>query len=680
VTRRKPPRPAQAAAAKAADARKDHEKTGREKAARPGARGWRRVLGRAAALAAIWGTVAGLFAFVYFAWDLPDIHRVTQAERRPAVTMLAADGTQFARYGDLHGDLVEVRDLPPHLVEAVLATEDRRFYYHFGIDPIGLARAVWVNWREGRVVQGGSTITQQLAKNLFLTPDRTLRRKVQEAMLAVWLEATYGKDQILAAYLNRVYLGAGTYGVEAAAETYFGKSATEVNLREAAILAGLLKAPSRFSPASNPRLAMERAEVVLQAMLDAGHVSAAEIEAIRNAPPTPRRKPDGEGWRYYADHVGEQVRAILGPEHGDVVVRTTLDGAVQQAAERRLSAALAGPGAQANAGQGAVVVMGHDGAVRALVGGGDYGESQFNRATAALRQPGSAFKPFLFLAAVEAGMNADTLVDAAPIRIGSWRPENFESGHTGVMTLRDALAHSVNTAAVRLADQVGVERMRDAARRLGIERPLGQDLSLALGTSELTPLELTGAYAALANGGRAVHPYSVVEIRDPEGRLLYRREASPAGPAASPGAVAEVNRMMMAVMEYGTGKGARLDRMAAGKSGTSQDHRDAWFVGFTGDLVAGVWLGNDDNAPMKRVTGGGLPARVWREVMTDAHQGRPPRPLPAVDAPAPAVARAREPARAIPVVDRFTSFLERLTGGSIQVTGPGDPHPTDPSR
>ncbi|WP_328702939.1 transglycosylase domain-containing protein [Arenibaculum pallidiluteum] len=621
---------------------------------------WGRLAARGAALTAIWGAVAALFLLIFFAWDLPDVRQVTQAERRPSIAMLAADGTQFARYGDMHGKLVQVGELPPHLIEAVIATEDRRFYYHFGIDPIGLARAAWTNWRAGQVLQGGSTITQQLAKNLFLSPDRTLKRKVQEAMLAVWLEATYSKDEILGAYLNRVYLGSGTYGVEAAAQTYFGKSATEVNLQEAAIIAGLLKAPSRFSPAANPHLARERAGVVLAAMLDAGYVSEAEVEAIRNAPPTPRRKPGGDGWRYFADHVAEQVRGILGPEHGDVQVQTTLDPGVQRAAERRLTAMLSGPAAQAKASQAAVVVLGLDGAVRAMVGGGDYDESQFNRATVALRQPGSSFKPFLFLAAVEAGMTADTMVDASPVRIGTWRPENFEPGYNGTMTLRDALAHSVNTAAVRLIDQVGVDRMRDTARRMGIEHPLGRDLSLALGTSEVSLLELSGAYAAFANGGRAAPPFALTEIRDGAGRVLYRRTAGPATVAADPGAVGEVTRMMMAVLEYGTGKAARLDRMAAGKTGTSQDHRDAWFVGFTGDMVAGVWLGNDDNAPMRRVTGGGLPARLWREVMTDAHQGRPPRPLPGLDS-APMVVQVQE--RVAPVVDGFQSFIERLIGG-----------------
>ncbi|HSK40703.1 MAG TPA: transglycosylase domain-containing protein, partial [Arenibaculum sp.] len=379
-----------------------------------------------------------LGAGAWFAYGLPAISEVEAPQRRPAITMLAADGTQFARYGDLHGATVNAADLPRHLVEAVIATEDRRFFSHFGIDPIGLARATYVNLREGRVVQGGSTITQQLAKNLFLTPERTFTRKVQEAMLALWLEYTYTKNQILTAYLNRVYLGAGTYGVEAAARTYFGKPAQEVNLRESAVLAGLLKAPSRFSPTRNPRMAAERAQVVLAAMVDAGYLAAEELEALRRQPPVPRRKPGNDAWRYFADWVAEQVEDFIGAEHPDVVVRTTLDLDLQRGAERRVEALVTGPGTQAGAGQAAVVTLAPDGAVRALIGGTDYAESQFNRATQALRQPGSAFKPFVFLAAVETGLSADSLVDDRPVRVGGWQPANFEPGSHGMIPLRDA--------------------------------------------------------------------------------------------------------------------------------------------------------------------------------------------------------------------------------------------------
>ncbi|WP_246148583.1 transglycosylase domain-containing protein [Skermanella pratensis] len=642
-----------------------------------------RVLGSWAVVGAIWAAVAGASVVAYFAYDLPDVSQVAQAERRPAVTVLAADGSTIERYGDIHGTTINAADLPPHLIHAVLATEDRRFFSHFGIDPIGLARAAFVNFQAGRVVQGGSTITQQLAKNLFLTPDRTMGRKIQEAILAIWLERTYSKNQILTAYLNRVYLGAGTYGVDAAAQTYFNKPATGINLREAAILAGLLKAPSRYSPAANPDRAAERAEVVIAAMLDAGYITQADIQAMRAAPPMPRRKPEGDGDRYFADWVADQIVGFIGKEHDDITVHTTMDRRLQRAAERRLEASLSGAGLAARAEQGALVALSPDGAVRALIGGSSYGESQFNRATQALRQPGSAFKPLVFLAALENGMTADSLVDDAPIRIDGWQPANFEKGFHGPMPLRDALAHSVNTAAIRVLDRTGVEPVGTLARRLGITSPMGKDLSLALGTSEVTLLELAGAYTAFANGGRAVWPYAVTRIEDRAGRLLYQRRGSAgATPVIDPADLAELNRMLMAVIEYGTGKSAKLGRMAAGKTGTSQEYRDAWFVGFTADYVAGVWLGNDDNEPMKRVTGGGLPARIWRDFMVDAHQGLPPREIPGLDyappqASAPMlVADDRDPGSAgdpsdpfsgplsdVPLLGQFQRLIRNLTGG-----------------
>ncbi|WP_063833565.1 transglycosylase domain-containing protein [Skermanella stibiiresistens] len=649
------------------------------------------MLGGWAAVGVIWVCVAVAAVVAWYAYDLPDVSQVAQAERRPAVTVLAADGATIQRYGDIHGTTVNAADLPPNLIHAVVATEDRRFFSHFGIDPIGLLRAAFVNFQAGRVVQGGSTITQQLAKNLFLTPDRTMGRKVQEAILAIWLERTYSKNQILTAYLNRVYLGAGTYGVDAASQTYFNKPATQVNLREAAILAGLLKAPSRYSPTTSPERAAERADVVLSAMVDAGYITPDDIKTMRAAPPTPRRKPEGDGDRYFADWVADQVVGFIGKEHDDITVHTTMDRRLQRAAERRLAATLSGAAVAAGAEQGAVVALSPDGAVRALIGGSSYDDSQFNRATQALRQPGSAFKPIVFLAALEAGMTADTLVDDAPIQIKGWRPANFEKGFRGPMPLRDALAHSVNTAAIRVLERTGIDPVRSVARRLGITSPVAKDLSVALGTSEVTLLELAGAYTAFANGGRAVWPYAVTRIEDRAGRVLYQRRGSAgATPVIDPTNLAELNRMLMAVMEYGTGKSAKLDRMAAGKTGTSQDYRDAWFMGFTADYVAGVWLGNDDNQPMKRVTGGGLPARVWRDFMTDAHMGLPARDIPglnhaprrpsgpmlvaddpdagseAVPPPGPA-----GPLSDVPLLNQFQRLIQNLTGSDkVEYTYP----------
>ena len=582
---------------------------------------------------AIWSVIIVAGVLAYYATDLPDIRESAVLKRRPAITVLAADGTTIARYGDIQGEYVKVKDLPPHLVNAVLAIEDRRFYSHFGIDPIGLARAALTNWRADTVVQGGSTITQQLAKNLFLTPERTLKRKIQEAMLALWLEQRYSKDEILAAYLNSAYLGAGTYGVDAAAHTYFGKPAAQVDLREAAILAGLLKAPTRYSPIKRRDRAIERAEVVLAAMQDGGFITEADMAAANAARPVPRRKPGtADSVRYFTDWVVDQVDDFIGAVDRDLVVTTTLTMPLQRAAEARVAALFANPAAaKANIGQAALTSLRHDGAVAAMVGGRDYAASQFNRATQALRQPGSAFKPFVYLAALESGLTPASMVEDAPIRIRDWTPENFDGRFRGWMTLRDALVQSINTASIRILDQVGVDRVHSVAHRLGITSPLGRELSLALGTSEVTPIELATAFATLGNGGNIVMPYGIREIRERDGAVLYTRQGGGAGRAVDPAVLAELTDMMVGVVREGTGRGAALDRPAAGKTGTSQQHRDAWFAGFTADFATVVWVGNDDNTPMNKVTGGSFPATVWRQYMTDAHQGLPSRPLPGLD-------------------------------------------------
>ncbi|HYF86053.1 penicillin-binding protein 1A [Azospirillum sp.] len=630
--------------------------------------GWGRRLVQGGLVAAIWCGIALGMVLAWFALDLPDISKVAQFERRASITVLAADGTEFARFGDLHGTTLSVRDLPPHLVDAVLAIEDRRFYGHFGIDPLGLARAVYVNWRSGRAVQGGSTITQQLAKNLFLTPEKSLKRKIQEAMLALWLESRFTKDQILTAYLNRVYLGAGTFGVDAAARTYFGKPATEVDVRESAVLAGLLKAPSRYAPSSNPDESAERARVVMAAMLDAGYLTQAQYEAARAAKPSPKRKPGGDG-RYFADWVTDLVSGFAGPDHGDVIVRTTLDLKMQRAAEQRMEALLAGPGAAANVRQGALVAMSPDGAVRALVGGRDYDSSEFNRATQAMRQPGSAFKPFVYLAALEAGWSPDSAIEDAPVQLGTWSPGNYDGKYRGTVTLAAALAHSSNTATARLIDRVGTDRVRRIASNLGIASPLTRDLSLALGTSEVTPLELVRAYAGIANRGAPVWAYAITEIKSRDGIVLYRRQGGGGGAVVDPAHAVQLTQMMGGVLDYGTGRSARLNRPAAAKSGTTQDYHDAWFVGFTADLVAGVWLGNDNNDAMKKVTGGSLPAKLWRDFMMDAHAGKPARPLPGLDgAPAWSPPPGAVPQGGVPVASAeprsggIGSLIEKIAG------------------
>ena len=591
----------------------------------------RSVLGRALkwlAVAAVWAAVGALGLVARYAYDLPDVSRLGERQRTPSVTLIAADGSTITRFGDLYGAPVGADELPAHLKQAVLATEDRRFYRHFGLDALALARAGLANLRAGRIVQGGSTLTQQLAKNVFLTPKRTLKRKVQELLLALWLERKFTKDQILTIYLNRVYLGAGAYGMEGAARRYFDKSARDVTLSEAAMLAGLLKAPSRYAPTHDIARARARARQVLAGMVAAGYLTSAEAEAAERHPArVVRARRAGRGPRYFADWVLDQVSGYVGPGAGDIVVVTTLDARLQRTAEEAVAWALAGDGARRGVGQAALVALAPDGAVRAMVGGRDYGASQFNRATQALRQPGSAFKLFVYLAALEAGLSPDDVVEDAPLTIAGWSPRNYDDRYAGPVTLREAVARSLNTVAVRVAERIGRDRVIGVARRLGITSELGADASLALGTSEVSLIELTAAYATLANRGRGVWPHGIREIRSMDGAALYRRAGSGPGRAVAKRPLRLMVDLLEGVIAAGTGRAAALPWPAAGKTGTSQDFRDAWFIGFTRDLVAGVWLGNDDHAPMKGVSGGGLPARLWARFMTKALTGAAPRPL-----------------------------------------------------
>ena len=569
----------------------------------------------------MWGLVALIAALAYFSYTLPDVDRVAESGRRPGIFLNDVDGNPVLAKGDLYGNPVDAARLPPYVPRAVIAIEDRRFYEHGGIDPIGLARALWVNIVEGGVRQGGSTITQQLAKNVFLTPERSIERKIREALLAFWLEWRYDKNHIISLYLNRAYFGSGAYGIDAAARRFFSKPAEEVDLWEAAVLAGLLKAPSRLSPVANPGGAGERARLVLKAMAESGFISAEQAQAAAGSALRTRTAPDGRG--YFADWVLAQVHRRMGLVDRDLRIATTFDPGLQWLAAETVAAALAG---KTNPSQAALVAMAPDGAVRAMVGGRDYGESQFNRATQALRQPGSAFKLFVYLAALERGLEPDDIVTDARVNVGGWAPKNFDGRFRGSVTMREAFAQSLNAAAVRLADRAGRARVADAARRLGIASDLAPDLTIALGSSGVRLVELTGAYAAFANGGRGVIPYGVREIAG-----VFQRAGTGAGEAVAPGVVASMNDLLTAAVKQGTGKAARLsDRPAAGKTGTSQSFRDAFFVGFTGNLVAGVWVGNDDGASMDEVTGGGLPARIWHDFMAAAHEGAPVRPLPGI--------------------------------------------------
>ncbi len=583
-----------------------------------------------------WSVVAGLWLVMglggliaYHAAQLPPIDQLTVPKRPPNIAILSADGALIANRGETGGRNVGIKELPPYLPRAFVAIEDRRFYSHWGLDPIGIARASVRNLTTRGVSQGGSTLTQQLAKNLFLTQDRTLSRKMQEAILAVWLENAYTKDQILELYLNRVYFGSGAYGVEAAAQRYFGKSARAVNVAEAAMLAGLVQAPSRLAPNRNPEAAERRAQMVIAAMVEQGFITDASAKSALVQPAEAVERDGANTIAYSADHVMDVLDDFIGAVEGDVTVLTSIDPRIQAAAEAALTEALGREGVKQGVSQGAMVAMSPDGAIQALVGGRSYARSQFNRATSARRQPGSSFKPFVYLAALEAGLTPDTIRDDSPVTIKGWSPENYSRDYRGPVTLQTALSLSLNTVAVKLGQEVGPRSVVRVAQRLGVASPLQPNGSLALGTSEVTPLEMTAAYAAFANGGQGVTPYVIREVRAANGKVLYKRQGSGIGPVIDRANLAMMNGMMRETLLTGTGRKADVPGWeAAGKTGTTQDFRDAWFVGYTGRLVASVWLGNDDNSPMKRVSGGGLPSEIWGRFMRAALQGAQPQPLP----------------------------------------------------
>ncbi len=560
----------------------------------------------------IGSVVVGLM-LVWFARDLPRPEVALDTPRRPSLVLQDNTGRTYATYGDVVGEALRLPDLPPALPEAVVAVEDRRFWQHHGIDLQGLARAAWVNLRAHRLLQGGSTLTQQVAKNLFLTNARTLRRKVQEFLLTLWLERSFTKQEILEIWLNRVYLGSGAYGVDAAAHIYFGVSARHLNLWQCAVLAGLPRAPSRLNPHIDPAAAAARGREVLQAMVAAGHLtqeeaSRAAAEIIFSPPPT------ADGW--FADWAAEQAQLLI-PPGADIVLKTTLDPHVQTLVEARLNEMLDRAGPDRRVSQGAVVVLdATNGAVAAMAGGRDYRRNPFNRAVVARRQPGSAFKPFVWLAALEAGLRPDDTVLDAPISIGAWHPENFEKTYLGNITIEDALAHSVNTASVRLLLQAGgPHEVAALAHRLGITDPLPNNDTLALGTGEVGLLELAGAYATFFNGGKRVLPYgisSIVGNGKPVPMPAYNEVQ-----VVDADLAAMMVRMMLAVVSRGTGHAASVRGDAvAGKTGTTQDERDAWFIGAIDGRIIGIWFGNDDARPMSHVTGGGLPAELFHNIAT----------------------------------------------------------------
>jgi penicillin-binding protein 1A len=577
----------------------------------------------------VWGVIALGALFAYNASQLPPIDQLAVPKRPPNIAILSDDGSLIANRGDTGGPAVRLIDLPPYLPKAFVAIEDKRFYEHHGVDPVGMSRALLRDVIGGGSVEGGSTLTQQLAKNLFLTRERTLSRKIQEAILAFWLERRYSKDQILELYLNRVYFGSGAYGVEAASQKYFGKSARLVTLPEAAVLAGLMKSPTKLAPDHNLAGANERAAQVITAMAEQGHITEAMAKAALENPAQVKRDKSAGSINYAADYVMDALDDTVGAIDEDIVVTTTINLTMQGEAERALTDELNAKGAKFGVEQGALVALDPSGAVKAMVGGRNYADSQFNRAVAAKRQPGSSFKPFVYLAALEKGLTPDTVREDAPITVKGWSPENYSREYFGPVTLTKALALSLNTVAVRLGLEVGPKAVVAVAHRLGITSDLDPVPSIALGSSDVTPLEMVSAYTAFANGGLGVQPHVITRVRTANGKQLYARRNSNFGRVIDPQYVAMMNQMMQETLLTGTARKAELPGwQAAGKTGTSQDWRDAWFLGYTSYLVAGVWLGNDDNSPTKKVSGGNLPVEIWSRFMKAAHEGVPVAALP----------------------------------------------------
>jgi penicillin-binding protein 1A len=592
----------------------------------------RRALGRLVYWSVVVMVIGGglsMAAFGYYGSKLPPSDQWTVPARAANVRVLASGGELISNRADTAGIALSLNEMPAYLPEAVIAIEDRRFYWHFGLDPIGLGRAMIANWRAGRVVQGGSTLTQQLAKNLFLKPERTISRKVQEVILAVWLEAKLTKREILELYLNRVYLGAGAFGFDAAAHRYFGKSARDVSLSEAAVLAAMLKAPATYSPVNNPQAAERRARLVLLAMHDSGFITERETSFALSARPEVVADVAGGSGRYVVDWVLDQLPGYVGVPTTDIVVDTTVDLRLQSAASSAISETLDELGKEKDVSQGALVAMDSRGAVRALVGGRDYATSPFNRAVNAHRQPGSAFKPFVYLTAIENGLIPETVRVDQPVTIDGWQPQNYSRDYRGPVTLQSALALSLNTVSAQLTAEFGPRAVAATARRLGIGSPLMETPSIALGTSEVTPLEMTAAFVPFANGGRGVVPHVIARITTSRGEVLYEREMWSPGQIISPTHVAMMNSMLTETLVRGTGRRAQIvDWQAGGKTGTSQDFRDAWFIGYTAALTTGIWYGNDDAKPTNRASGGNIPALTWQRFMSEALEGTAVASLP----------------------------------------------------
>ncbi len=622
----------------------------------------------------LWCLVIGAGAIAYYASQLPPIDQLAVPKRPPNIAILAVDGSLITNRGETGGREVTLKELPPYVGKAFVAIEDRRFYSHFGMDPMGLGRAMVRNVTGG-LAQGASTLTQQLAKNLFLTPERTMSRKIQEALLALWLERKYTKDQLLELYMNRVYFGAGAYGVDAAARRYYNKPAKDLNLAEAAVIAGLVQAPSRLAPNRNPKGAQGRATIVLRYMRDLGFITQGQQEAALANPAKLNRAGSGDSANYAADFVMDVLDDFLGEFDKDITVQTTIDLGMQRAASKAIVDVLNAKGTQFNVHQGALVSITPEGALRALVGGKSYEESQYNRATTSHRQPGSSFKPFVYLSAMERGMTPATVIEDGPVNYRGWSPQNFSRRYSGPIQIRDAYAFSLNTIAAKLIIEVGPKTVVQTAQRLGINSPLQAVPSLALGTSDVTLTEMVSAYAAFANGGFGVIPYVIEIVKDSSGKVLYKRPPTSGklGRVIAADVQAEMIDIMRNSFAIGSSKSAQVPGWdLAGKTGTTQEYKDAWMMGFSSTLVTGVWMGNDTGELTKRLTGSSLPAEAWKQYMTAALATQRPTSLigsgwqaPAAgifDSAAPSADDALARQQGQPGRQKDKNFLEKLFG------------------
>ena len=574
------------------------------------------------AVGGIWTAILVIAAIAVLAHGLPDTSKLYQIKRQPSISYLDRSGVLIAVRGSQYAPPVDLDSLPVYVPGAFVAIEDRQFYHHFGFNPWGIIRSEAYNLVHPHgPLRGGSTITQQLARNLFLTPAQNMHRKAQELVLALWLEAKFSKKQILALYLNRVYFGAGAYGIEAAAQRYFNKPASQLTLGEAALLAGMLKAPSRYSPVSDVARAERRATIVLDEMVANHNITPAQRDQAFREPVRISSVLAAQRAQYFVDFIDAQVRQMVGQPQQDLVVETTLDLPIQAAAERTISTGVATDGVPRGVQQAALISLDGEGRIRAYVGGVSYADSQFDRVSTARRQAGSSFKPFVYLTAMEQGHTPYEEAVDEPTTIGDWEVHDFEKRYLGRITLETALAQSINTVAAKLAQQVGTATAAATAHRLGITSPIQTSPSMALGAVEVSPFEMAGAYDAFANGGYRVTPFGIERIRTADGMVLYDHAQHPSPRPqviGSPG-LQYMDMMMRQVVISGTGAAARVQGYdLAGKTGTTSDYRDAWFVGFTGGFVTAVWTGRDDNTPMRRVTGGGVPAQLWRTYMAQA--------------------------------------------------------------